>query len=223
MCCYNDFQAWQLKSKRVSLKHQKNMDPTTQKKQRQRDSLRLSEKGQSLVREALRSKGWSRETWIENADMYVCMSTARRLLKGYKVDRAYFKALCQVLHPNLNDLIAAPNNPLESATPSISLRIPPLLISLPPEQSPAQYSDTHYQSFMITGTFSPNKLAEINVTLTHLEKLLRNDCTFTVMPDKNYLAVSGKFSEDKKQQVEVTLIHLKKLLLEHCITPELTE
>ena len=197
------------------------MDLVKEKRQRQRDSLGLSEKGKSLVKEALRSKGWSREKWIENAD--VSISTARRLLKGEKIDRANFKALCQVLYLDLNDLIAAPNDQLESATPSISLRIPPLLISLPPEQSPAQYSDTHYQSFMITGTFSPNKLAEINVTLTHLEKLLRNDCTFTVMPDKNYLAVSGKFSEDKKQQVEVTLIHLKKLLLEHCITSELTE
>jgi hypothetical protein len=76
---------------------------------------------------------------------------------------------------------------------------------------------------MITGTFSPNKLAEIQVALAHLEKLLRDNCTFTLVPDHNSLAVSGTFSEDKKPQVKMALVHLEKLLLEHCLTPEWME
>jgi hypothetical protein len=71
---------------------------------------------------------------------------------------------------------------------------------------------------MITGTFSPNKLAEIEVALAHLGELLRDSATFTLVPEGNYLAVSGTFSEDKKPQVEVALMHLEKLLLEHNIT-----
>jgi DNA-binding Xre family transcriptional regulator len=199
------------------------MNPTEEKKQRQRDSLRLSKKGQSLVREALSSKGWSQEKWVQNLDTYVSISTAKRLLKGEKIDRVYFEALCKVLYPDPNDLIALLNDQIDSPIPLIPLLVPPVLIHIPPELSSTQHSGTHFQGFMITGTFSPNKLAEIKVTLVHLEKLLRNDCTFTLMPDKNYLAVSGKFSEDKKPHVEVALMHLKKLLLEHCITAEWME
>ena len=196
------------------------MDSSKEKKQRQRDSLRLSEKGQNLVREALSLKCWSREQWLNHVCIYISISTVQRLLKGKKIDRRYFKALCEVLYPNLTDLIAYPNDQLASTTPLIPLLVPPLLISLPPERSPTQPLGTHFQSFMITGTFSPNKLAEIEVALEHIEKLLLNDCTFTLMPDKNYLAVSGKFSGHKKIHVEVALKHLEKLLLEHCITPE---
>jgi DNA-binding Xre family transcriptional regulator len=203
------------------------MDSTKEKKQRRRDSLGLSEKGVSLIKEALSSKGWSREKWIENVgisvNIYPGLSTVQRLLSGKKIDRDNFEALCKVLYPTPNELIARPSDQLDSTTPSIPLLVPPLLIPLPPERSPTQHSGTHFQSFMITGTFSPNKLEEIKVTLTHIEKLLRNDCTFTLMPDKNYLAVSGKVSEDKKVHFEAALMHLKKLLLEHYITPELIE
>lgn len=196
------------------------MSPTNEKKQRQRDSLRLSKKGQSLVREALGSKGWSQERWIQNLDMYVSISTAKRLLRGKKIDRPYFEALCKVLYPNPNDLIALTNDQIDSSNPLIPLLAPPLFISLPPELLSVPHSVTHFQSFMITGTFSPNKLAEIKVAMRHLEKVLGNDSTFTLMPDRNYLAVSGKFSGDQEQHVEVALIHLKKLLREHCITEE---
>jgi hypothetical protein len=195
------------------------MSPSKEKKQRQRDSLRLSEKGQSLVRKALSLKGWSREQW-SNYTGYVSLSTIKRFLNGEKIDRPYFEKLCHPLYLDLSDLIAWPNDQLDSPTPLIPLLVPPLLIPLPPEQSPTQPLGTHFQSFMITGIFSPNKLAEIEVALEHLEKLLLNDCTFTLMPDKNYLAVSGKFSEHQKIHVEVALKHLEKLLLEHCITPE---
>ncbi len=195
------------------------MNPPKEKKQRQRDSLRLSEKGQSLVREALSLKCWSREKWIQMMGVYVSISTVKRFLKGEKIDRGYFESMCSALCLHPEELIAPPNDQLDCTTSSIPLLIPSLLIAIPPEQSFAQHSDTHFQSFMITGTFSPNKLAEIKVTLAHLEKLLHSDCTFTLRSEKNYLAVSGKFSEDKKLHVEVALMHLEKLLLEHCITP----
>lgn len=202
------------------VKHHKDMNPPKEKKQRQRDSLMLSEKGQSLVKEALHSKGWSKPKWIKNVDIYVSISTATRLLRRKKIDRPYFEALCKVFNLDLNDLIADPNDQLDSTTPSISLLVPPLLIPLPSEQSPTQPSGTHFQSFMITGTFSPDKLEEIEIAFQHLEKLLSQDCTFTLRRDKGYLAVSGKFSEHQKVQLEITLDHLEKLLLEHCITPE---
>lgn len=197
------------------------MNPPREKKQRQRDSLRLSEKGQSLVRQALRSQRWSQDTWATNA--YISISTIRRFLKGENIDRYSFDALFTVLHLDPNDLIAPPNDKLDSVTPPVPEEVSPPLVTVPPERSPTQHSGTYLQSFMITGTFSPNKLAEIEVALALLEKLLRNDCTITLVSDKNYLAVSGKFSEDKKPHVEVALMHLEKLLLEHCIIADWME
>lgn len=124
-----------------------------------------------------------------------------------------FKKLEEKFHKNLVTTASVESvNYMEISEGSVSLDSPS-----------AQHSDTPFQSFMITGTFSPNKLAEIKATLAHLEKLLRNNCTFTLVPEHNSLAVSGTFSQDKKSQVKVALMHLEKLLLEHCITQEWME
>ncbi|MBD2182980.1 hypothetical protein H6S82_25520 [Planktothrix sp. FACHB-1355] len=71
---------------------------------------------------------------------------------------------------------------------------------------------------MITGTFTQDKQAEIEVALTHLEKLLRDNCTITLVAEKNSLAVTGTFSESNKPEVEVALMHLEKLMLEYNFT-----
>lgn len=177
------------------------------RKNRQRDSVSLSEEGKSAVQAAMKRQALSQKQWANQA--FVSISTLKRFVKGNKIDRGNFEAVCRTLNLNLHELIAPPNNQQNSAaTP----------VPTPLQRSPAQHSGTSPQSFMITGTFSPNKLGEIEVALVHLEKLLHDSGTFTLVPEHNYFAVTGTFSEDKKPQVEVALMHLEKLLLEHCIT-----
>jgi DNA-binding Xre family transcriptional regulator len=176
-------------------------------KQRQRNSAKLSEEGKIVARESLYFQALSQQQWAEK--IFVSISTVKRFLKGDKIDRDYFEKICYSLNLNPDELIAPPNNQQNSAaTP----------VPIPPERSPAQHSGTSPQKFMLTATFSSNKLAEIEIALAHLEKLLRDNCTITLVPEGNYLAVSGTFSEDKKPEVEVTLMHLEKLLLEHSIS-----
>ena len=188
---------------------------------RRRNSVSISEEGKTIVREVLRSQDCSIQKWATNAT--ISISTIKRLMNGTKIDRYCFDALCTVLHLYPHDLIAPPNNQLYSVTPPVIEEVSPPLVTPPSERSPAQHSGTHLQSFMITGTFSSNKLAEIEVALAHIGKLLQNNCTFTLVPEDNSLAVSGTFSEDKKPHVKMALMHLEKLLLEHCITPEWME
>lgn len=190
-------------------------------KERKR-GVSLSEQGKITVRKAKCLKGWSQEKWAENIS-YLSISTIKRFLKGKKIDRANFKVLCTALDLEPNDLISYSDDQLDSATSPISPVVASPFVPPYPERSPTQHSGTSPQSFMITGTFSPNKLGEIEVALAHLEKLLRDSATFTLVPERNYLAVSGTFSENKKPQVEVALVHLEKLLLEHSITPEWME
>ena len=183
----------------------------TPAKTRQRDSVRISKEGKFVIRQALRIKVWSQDTWADKA--YVSISTIRRLVKGEeKIDRGSFNAALKVLGLNPDEFVAHEDDQQDSATPPI-----PSLIPQPPHQSHTEHSGT-LQRFMITGPFSPNKLAEIEVALIHLEKLLQANGTFTLVPDRHYLAVSGTFSEDKKPEIEIALMHLEKLLLEHTIT-----
>ncbi|WP_449420848.1 helix-turn-helix domain-containing protein [Phormidium nigroviride] len=182
-----------------------------QKNTRQRDSVGISENGKLLVREALSQKRWTQDGWATKA--YVSISTIQRLLNGKRIDRGSFNAAFEVLGLNPDEFIAPRDDQQDSATPPV-----PSLIPKPPDQSHTQHSDIFLQRFMITGTFSPNKLAEIEVALIHLEKLLQANATFTLVPDHNHLAVSGSFSEDKKPEIEVALMHLEKLLLEHTRT-----
>ncbi|MCC3600084.1 hypothetical protein [Microcoleus sp. PH2017_26_ELK_O_A] len=141
--------------------------------------------------------------------MYASISTVKRFASGQNIEKNTFYEACRILKLNPDELIAPPDRQQNSTVPPVPAT---------PQRSPAQHSGTSTQSFMITGTFSPNKLAEIKVALAHLEKLLREGATFTLVPDGNCLAVSGTFSEGKKPQVEVALMHLEKLLLEHSIT-----
>lgn len=177
------------------------------RKNRQRDSVSLLEEGKSAVQAAMKHQILSQPQCANKA--FVSISTLKRFIKGDKIDRDNFEALCRTLNLNPHELIAPPNNQQNSTTPPVPV---------PPQRSPAQHSGTSPQSFMITGTFSPNKLAEIEVALFHLEKLLHDSGTFTLVPKHNYFAITGTFSEDKKPQIEVALMHLEKLLLEHCIT-----
>ena len=78
-----------------------------------------------------------------------------------------------------------------------------------------QHSGTNPFSFMIAGTFSPNNSAQINIAISFLGHLLRENCIVTLVPDTNRLAVTGEFDEKKRPLVEVTLMHLEKLLLEY--------
>lgn len=198
------------------------MTTKTQKK-RQRNSVNLSEKGKHDVREALYFKGLSQQGWAYKA--FISISTVKRFLSGQRIDRYYFEAACISLGLNPNEVIAPPNYQRDSTTttPPIPVLVSPPLVPVPPEPSLTHHSGTPPQNFMITGTFSSNKLAEIEAALTLLEKLLGDSATFTLVPEHNYLAVTGTFSEDKKPHVEVALMHLKKLLLEHFIIPEWME
>ena len=186
------------------------------RKSRQRDSVSLSEEGKITVRKAKYFQPWSTQEWADKA--YVSISTLKRFLKGDKIERANFDGLCKVFHLDPNAFIAPPNDQLDSATPSIPALVPPPPVPVPPEPPFTRHSDTPLLSFMITGTFSPNNLAEIKVVLVHLKKLLRDSATFTLVPEHNSLAVTGTFTEDKKPQIEIALVHLEKLLLEHSIT-----
>jgi hypothetical protein len=183
-------------------------------KKRVRDSVRLSEKERPLLLELLRQKklsqaAWSRQTELNN--IYVSVSTIQRLVKGIKVDRGSFNNAFKCLGRNPDDFMAPRDDQQDSTTPPS-----PSLLQLP-DKSHTEYSGT-LQSFMITGTFTPNNLAEIEVSLVHLEKLLQANATFTLVADQNYLAVSGTFSENKKPEIQVALMHLEKLLLEHTTT-----
>ena len=184
--------------------------PINQSPKRQR-GVSLSEDGKIIVLETKGIQHLSQNKLAEKA--YVSIATVKRFLKGDNIDRGNFDELCKTLNHNPKEIITPPNYQLDSATLPISR-----LVSLPPEPPLASHSGTHLLSFMITGTFSPNKLAEIEVALVHLEKLLHDGGTFTLVPEHNYFAVTGTFSEDKKPQAEVALMHLEKLLLEHCIT-----
>lgn len=196
------------------------MTAKTQKK-RQRNSVNLSEEAKSAVREALYFKGLSQQGWADKA--YISISTVKRFLSGQRIDRYSFEAACISLELNPDELIAHLNYQRDSTIPSIPVLVSPPLVPVPPEPSLTHHLGTPPQNFMITGTFSPNKLAEIEVALTLLEKLLGDSATFTLVPEHNYLAVTGTFSKDKKPHVEVALMHLKKLLLEHFIIPEWME
>ena len=178
----------------------------TTPKQRNR-GIRLSTEGINIVRVARGSRNLSLDQL--GMRMYASISTVKRFASGQNIEKNTFYEACRILNLNPDELIALPNSQQNSAAP---------LAPAPPQRSPIPHSGTSPQSFMITGTFSPNKLAEIEIALAHLEELLRDTATFTLVPEGNYLAVSGTFSEDKKPQVEVTLLHISKLLLEHNIT-----
>jgi hypothetical protein len=190
------------------------------RKERKR-GVSLSKEGVNIVRKTQSLQGWSQDIWAAKA--YLSISTIKRFVNGTKIDRSSFDAACTALDLDPNALMLIPNKRLDSNTPPIPQEVLSSLVPLPPEQSPAQHSHPLDQSFMITGIFSPNKLEEIEAALAHLEALLGNDCTFTLMPDKNCLAVSGKFSANKEVLVKAALMHLRRLLLEHCITPKWME
>lgn len=182
------------------------MNQTPRKRSR---GVEISEEGKSLLREQSKQKGWSQEKWAALA--FVSISTIRRLLQGVRVDRGNFDAAFKALGLNPDDFIAPRDNQQDSTTPPSSS---PIL--QPPDQSHTEHSGS-LQRFMITGTFTPNKLAEIEVALVHLEKLLQTNATFTLVRDRNSLALSGTFSENKKPEIELALMHLEKLLLESTV------
>jgi DNA-binding Xre family transcriptional regulator len=187
-----------------------------QQKSRQRGVI-LSEKGKVTVREVLKMRGWSILKLSREA--ILSESTIKRILHGDKTDRISIEDMCKALSLNPDELIVSISSSLERSS---SLESPnsmtPFLTPQLSEPLFTEYLDIISQGFMITGTFSPNKLTEIKVALMHLEKLLLEQCTITLVPNSNYLAVTGEFDEKQKPQVEVTLMHLEKLLLEYNIT-----
>ncbi len=136
----------------------------------------------------MRIQGWTKDQWAQHAKM--SLSTIKRLVNGRKVDEWYFYEACMSLGLMPKELMSFPDNQLDSATVLL-----PQQVSLPSDPSPTQIRRIPLGSFMITGTFSPNKLAEIEVALAHLEHLLGDNCTITLVPDQNSLAVILFFCE----------------------------
>ncbi|WP_377476806.1 MAG: hypothetical protein P2A85_28410 [Microcoleus anatoxicus] len=185
----------------------------TTPKNRKRNSLSLLEEGKEIVNNAMFMRPWTQQRWAD--EIGISLSTLKRFLRGTKIDASYFYDACIALDLIPANLIAPRNNQLDNATILL-----PQQVSLPSDPSPTQNRGIPLGSFMITGTFSPNKLAEIEVALAHLEHLLRDNCTITLVPDQNSLAVTGKFSKDQKPQIDVAIMHIEKLLLEHYITSD---
>ncbi|MFB2921601.1 hypothetical protein [Aerosakkonema funiforme] len=183
-------------------------------RKRNRDSLYLSKEGQTRVEETRLNKFWSKTDyrWFGKAE--VSLSTLKRFLNGKPISRSNFFQLCSALGiQEWESLIA-----LDNKQDSTAIALPQPQISQPPDPLSTQPLENRLLSFMITGTFTQDKQAEIEVALTHLEKLLRDNCTITLVPEKNSLAVTGTFSESKKPEVEVALMHLEKLMLEYNFT-----
>jgi hypothetical protein len=100
-------------------------------------SLKLSQTGLQIIKQARKEKGWTIDNpcWLiqtsqilepaqnwENAEVFaagVSLPTWKRFLKGDPIDASVFKAFCQVLGFNWQDLLERPLNSSISSTAQI--------------------------------------------------------------------------------------------------------
>jgi hypothetical protein len=163
------------------------------KKQRNRNSIALSDLGIQAVREALALRQWSYDGWADKA--FTCTSTVKRLLSGTPVDSSNFYCLLQQLGLTVEDGYIRKKT--ASATPT-----------LPPG---SQYlSSRELLGVLMIGKFTQDKLPRIERALKQLQALLV-DAEITFNNEKGMVTVHGEFSEENKELIEATIIHLENL------------
>lgn len=163
-------------------------------KQRNRNSIALSDVGIQAVREALALMGWTYDHWA--CEACTSTSTVKRFLAGKSIDPSCFYSLLGKLGLELE------NGYILKKTDSVTS--PLLLVS--------QYSSSReLPGVLMIGKFTQNKLPRIERTLKQLQGLLV-DSEITFNNEKGMVTIHGEFSEENKELIEATITHLEKLL-----------
>lgn len=172
------------------------------KKQRNRNTIALSEDAILVVRDAVGRQGWSQEHWSYMANTSI--STTKRLIAGKAVEPACFFSLLNSLRLEVReDYIVRKKNSVQ----------PPLLAPTPEEplfqlENPLTNSQP---GFLMTGIFTEDKRPQIERTLRHLQNLLL-DAEIIFGEDEGSVVVTGHFSEDNESHIKMTISYLEKLL-----------
>lgn len=163
------------------------------KQKRNRNTYKLSEKGLSIVRQALKRKGLTQWGWAYRAELST--STAKRLLYGEAIDPSNFYALLQSLE-------------LDVKEDYIAKKIEPTKTLVLPTRGEITTSKSQNGVFM-TGTFTEDKRFYIERMLRHLQSLLIGG-KVKFKEDKGVVTVSGNFSEENKIHIEETIEELEE-------------
>ena len=155
--------------------------------------VRASEKGLQIVKQARRKRGWTRIDWCNYA--MISESTLKRFLSGMPIGTDKFISICKSV---------GIDNWQEIAELSAGLDL----------------GNCKTNSFMLSGIYTEDQKAQIEVVLEHLKNFLSN-ATVTFHPNAISLAVSGTFVQETKSQVKVTLEHLESLLDNYKLTIEI--
>jgi transcriptional regulator with XRE-family HTH domain len=173
-------QAWQLdKESRVMV----------MKKKRNRDSVALTELGVLHFRNQMKRNGLTQDSLAK--EVFLSISTIKRLLRKQNIDQSSFSALIEYLELEIQDSHIVRRNII---TPFFNGTL--ILV--------------HF-GFIMTGTFTEDKRHQIERTLRHLQCVMI-DTEVIWGEDNGSIVVSGRFSTENEKHIKMTIKLLEKQL-----------
>jgi hypothetical protein len=170
-------------------------------KKRYRNSISLSPSGNVRVRVKLSDRALSQEAWASFCN--VSVATAKRLLRGERIDVGCFQSLIKELELELES--------------SDVVRNVPDLIHTKDDVAHITSSVKNLYGVLMTGRFNLENRPQINLVLDRLRELMIN-AEFTFEDSNGSIVVSGSFPEDKRSDIQILIKHLESLMTSSVVT-----